>query len=429
MVAVISGVALFMLAQVALNHFNEEVTEEFAIVSTHHDLNFEVHYMRNSMFEENPIPQNFNFLMSFTDYILVNDSFRVSVSQPTNIYYDFAATKRLVVVSSDAGDNVIVFEQSTILDEGSGQSHGTRVQISGMGTLYEDASFALSPRDYIFWYRQFAEYHQQQMIREDIMGLGGGRSLSAELRIDFSYNIHMPEINHRESSSRGFVIPLDSEVYNLVASGTPSNENRVLLSRTEATPAANAPPVFVFVAGVLICLAALVWSVVMFIKDDDEGESQIMQILKKYSDNLVMTDSAIDFSNSNTVEVKDFKEMLKLSAWLTKPIIYCAESLDVDFMLAAEDFTYVYSVASKGEKTPAKKMAERELIFETEPEESNELEEQSLPIEFEEHLKKKREGELYIPRRARQEADEEDTEYQSDILITRKSRFGYSKLI
>ena len=451
-VTVISAAALFMLAQIAINHFNADSDEDFATVVTHHDLSFQVHYVNNNMFEENPIPQNFNFLMSFTDYILVNDRFNISVGQATNIYYDFTVYKRLVVTSPDSGDNLIVFEQSSILDEGNGQSHGTHVQISSTGDfLDENNGFAVSPRDYIFWYRQFTEYHQQQMNRENVSGLSTGRNLSAELRIDFLYNIHLPEFNHRESSTRGFVIPLGEEIYNLTASGSPTNESRLSLANN-----ASAPPVFAFVSGVLICLAALVWSFIMFIKDDkNEGIYQKSQIIKKYSDNLVIANSSIDLSNSTIVTVRDFKEMLKLSAWLNKPIIYCIETSDADFVLAAEDFTYIYNISPKQQILPIEKTIEvNEAEYEI-YEEYKEAEIQTPPIEFEKHLKKKRENEsnrntpIWMQRVGAAEGNtfeaEENTfedifieeaaptswnvENSANVMRAKKSRFGYSKLI
>ena len=464
MVACISVVALLMLAQVAINQLNNEVIEEFAAINTHHDLKFQVHYVQNNMFEENPIPQDFNFLMSFTDYILVTDSFNISISKPTNIYYDFLATKRLVVTSPDAGYNVVVFEQSTILDESSGQSHGTNIQISGAGGfLDESTGFSISPRDYIFWYRQFTEYHQRQMIREDVMGLGGGRNLSAELRVDFSYNIHLPEINHRESSTRGFNIPLGNEIYNLTASGNPSNESRVLLSQADISPA-NAPPIFVFVVGVLICLAALIWSFMMFMKEEDQ-KVQKTQIPKKYSDNLIITNSPVDISSSIIVTVKDFKEMLKLSTWLSKPIIYYPDSTDADFILPSDGFTYVFSIATIAEVEPETENEESNLALTFENETPVMPEVQTQAIEFEAHLKRKREDEpdRYIPKRARRaevlslapdgilkdaeipinilntkpepqpdvfsfEEAEEDID-EEPINVRKRSRFAYSKLM
>jgi len=132
----------------------------------------------------------------------------------------------------------------------------------------------------------------------------------------------------------------------------------------------------------------------MFIKDD--AESQKSQIMKKYNDNLVVTNTAVDLSGLTTIEVGDFKEMLKLSTWLNKPIIYCTNSPDADFVIAADGFAYTHSIITNFEGLP---LIEEVEEIEDSPAFVTEVESQA--IHFDEHLKKENDLDQYIPKRAR----------------------------
>jgi len=455
-VTVISAAALFMFIQIAINHVNGSSNSATATIN--HDLNFNVHYINNNMFDENPIPSNFNFLMSFTDHILINDRFGLSINQASNIYYDFTTYKRLVVTAADSG--LTVFEQSTVLDEGSGHDYGTHIQISNTGNfLDENAGFAISPTNYFSWYEQFTNYHQHQMIIGNPADLGEDRKFYAEIHIDFLYNIFLPEFNHRESSTRGIIIPLSNEVYNITTSGEPSREINVSQSGNESI-LSGITSVVVFAIGSLTCLSALIWSFVMFIKNDDgNGKLKKKQIIKKHSANLIAIDRPVDLSNKSTATVKDFREMVKLSTWLNKPIIY-TDARDTDFVLVTEDLTYIYNT-DQAELETIEPAPNFEEIIEAEDYEETPVQ----LIEFEEHLKKKRDNKpnqsaplwmqrvdntprVDIPKIDTPRIDvpmvEEEEVFEDfedntqnhwnagnsgNVARTRRSRFGYSKLI
>jgi len=355
-----------MSALSAVTYVDGQTDEALASININHNLSFNVYYLENDMFEDNPVPINFNFLMSFTDYILINDSLMVTVSEPMEIRYDFNVVKRLAITSLDASSiagEAIVFEQSAILAQGSGQDYSTFVQISShLGLENAEDGIAVFPREHINQYMHFVEYHLQQMIREDVMALGG-RNFGAELHVDFVYNIHLPSINHRESSVRSISIPLSGEVYDLAASGDTFIERIITLPRQDYVSGhEEAPPVLVYVAGVLAGLAGLTWSVLMFIKalgEKAEGKAEYEreQIIKKYSDNIIVAHNPVDFSDKTVVVLKEFKEMLKLSMWFNRPIIYCKGLRGVDFVIVDEAFVYVHNIGLKVKREQGKQNA------------------------------------------------------------------------
>jgi len=173
--------------------------------------------------------------------------------------------------------------------------------------------------------------------------------------------LQFPGINHRESSARSISIPLSSEVFSLAASGEAFSERTVTLPRSYASNSYEAGegqdlPITVYIAGILVGLAGLVWSIMMFAKSFGEktvgkAEYEKEQIIKKYSDNIVVAHNPIDFSDKTAVVLKDFKEMLKLSMLFNRPIIYCKGLQSVDFVLVDDALAYVYNVGLDQPKT------------------------------------------------------------------------------
>ena len=348
-IAIFCGLVFFVMASSAFSFpSNIQAIEETATVNTNHVVAFNVFYVENNLFEENPVPQTLDFLMSFTNYIQIQDYFNVSVDVPTAVNYDFEVIKRFKLTYPHAQrGELVVFKQEEILAYGSGRNESSSNNI------------IISPRDYINLYRDIREYHLQQIIREDVTGLGD-RNLNASLYVEFSYVTHLPSINERVFSSRSINIPLSNEVYNLEVDGSDFTTNTFTIFAGSTSVATERWPLWVYVLGALGSLAVFGWAVAGLINGPNNDKRE--QIIGKYEDNIVMVYKPLNLSNYEILEVKDFKEMLKLSTWYNRPILFCAESGD-NFVFIAEDFAFIYNVEDQELPPPDQTEPEYETEF------------------------------------------------------------------
>ena len=127
-------------------YFRESETVTF---SGRHHLDFRVFYLENNFFEDNPVPRNLDFLMSYTDFIEIESMFVVSSSYETDINYSRHAEKRLIIRHLGSVAGSFVFEQIIQMTPTIG------------------ATFTIFPKDYINIYFEFVEDQIRQMYAED----------------------------------------------------------------------------------------------------------------------------------------------------------------------------------------------------------------------------------------------------------------------
>ena len=332
------AIAVMVIIAIIFVTSNMGSTISTPTASARHNLSFQVFYLDNEMFSENPISPHKDFLISYTDYIQVHNGLTVNFSEETNVQYTYNVTKRLVV--RPLGSDRIVFEDVFVLSDSSGQVRTNRMTIGSLGsngsngtTVEVNGSYILEPKIHIETYRAFIRDQAQQMYNENVIaqGLSG---FTADLLIDFTYTIYAPDLGINERLTSGYRMPLTTEIYSLSTTGVSSFE----AVSEDSGLSISLPVAIIFV----LTFGALVLGLLYFIREMKNVTSHLPteaeRILRKYDREIVHYNNSIDISRYNLMEPQSFDELLKLSINLSKQIMCYKGENYVEFVVIFDDF-------------------------------------------------------------------------------------------
>ena len=303
-----------------------------------HDLDFRVFYFHSNIFDESPVPQNLNFLMSYTDYIEIENSFLASFSREVDIHYSYVAEKRFVIrhiTSADANLSPIVFEEVFILSEVEGNVISNFISFS---ELY----YRVTPRQHIDRYFEFVDNINRQIAEQGIFPQGP-RGFSAELWIDFTHKVEAPEIDFLQTSTRGYRIALTTEVYAFTITGGPQNfDFSVNLAINENEVSFLLMSLLIFI--LILCISGIVYSFKILKYDDNSSKNEANIILSKYSKEIVIYKSPVSKMASKFIYVDNFEELLKLAISVDKLIMCYRNDSLTQFSVIVEGFASVHEI-------------------------------------------------------------------------------------
>ena len=334
--------ALTVVATIHLfAYFRADVT---VTASGRQNLAFRVFYLENNIFGENPIPQHLGFLMSYTDYIEVDNSFSASFSKEVDIYYNYSAEKRLIIRHVESGDanlNRIVFEERFPLSSASGEVTANRIHFRMEDDDSPGGMYRIFPKEHIRTYLHFVEDQARQMEAENVIAQGL-RGFSAELWVDFTYTIQVPEFGLNETLTHGYRLSLSTEVYSFVVTGVPNFEweGNLATQYTQIT----LPMVVLFVVVFASCVLGLLYSIKMLMADSNKQRRKANDILKKYSHEIVVYDRPVDLTQYTPMVVQEFSEMLKLAINLNKHIMCYRDETRTEFVTIVDDYACLYVI-------------------------------------------------------------------------------------
>lgn len=337
LIIIISSLVMLLIIAIGINYWFSYRRNMYVEAAGRADVGFRVFYMENDFFTENPIPLNLHFLMSFTDFIEVDSSFSARFSEEVQVHYNYTSIKRVVIrymATVDGNLNPIVFEKVYDLSE----SEGT---VTSSSMDFPRNTYVVFPRRYIDYYLDFVELQSLQMEAENIIARGM-RGFSAELFIDFTYDIYVQEWDMRETVTQGYRISLSSEVYSFVVTGNPTFNQLVNLA---VPPAPITLPVAVsFVALFAFSSYGLFSGIKKLRVDPNEKRQEVYDIIRKYSNEIVISADAPVLSRYSVLRVSCFEELLKLAVNLNKHIMCYHDDEHAEFALIVGSYAYFYSV-------------------------------------------------------------------------------------
>jgi len=335
-----------VLSFVAIYHYVQSFNAPDATlhVLARNNTGYSVHYVDNDIFGNGARPANQNYLVSFTDYIEFENSFRADFSQEVEVAYQYSALAVLMIKyqkGSDDNINPVVYEEKFTLSEISG--HVKRKQISFNGrddNTQPGGVYRIDPKSYIDIYRRFVKEQREQMYRENVL-TGGALNFSAELKVDFSLHISDNDSLIDETLTRGFLIPLTNEVFSVSETGTSSLETSV--------------PVREFkMPGFWLIIPLVLWFVVNILgichgirqltMEKDAQRREVKRILKTYSDEIIISLIPIDLSGYKAMPVFQFRDLLKLAMNMNKCILCFHNEEKAEFCVVADGYVYCYNI-------------------------------------------------------------------------------------
>jgi len=305
-------------------------------------LDFRVFYLENEFFDENPIPQHLNFLISYTDYIEVDNSFTANFSEDMDIYYSYRAEKRLVIQYNVNNLNHIVFEKVYPLSEISGVIRANALAFDTGDDGSPSGTYTIYPKDYIELYQGFIEEHISKMETENTIAQGL-RNFSAELFISFAHSIYAPYFDLDETLQQSYQFSLSAEIYSFEITGesTFEWENDAPSQVAEI----SLPIIISFIAVFALSVLGLLYSIREWMADPNPYRQKVNNIMQKYSSEIVVYDKPVDLRQYTPIAVQDFPELLKLAINLNKHIMCYKDKTHAEFVTIVDGYACTYRIS------------------------------------------------------------------------------------
>ena len=337
------AVILLILVIIAMVFARSYFHEDYIITASgRQHLDFRVFYLENRIFDENPMPRHLEFLMSYTDFIEVDSSFTASFSEEMDIFYSYRTEKRFVIRNMGTADlHRLVFEEVFLLSETSGQVTASQIIFGIENDGRPGGRYIIFPKEHIDLYFDFVEDQAQQMETEGVIAQGL-RGFTAELLIDFTYTIRVPEFELNETITHGYRLPLTTEIYSLLVTGTPNFEWQTNIAIQEAN--ITVPMVILFVIAFSLSLFGLLYNIKNLMADPNELKREVDTILKKYTHEIVIYDKPASFTSHIQRNVYDFSDLLKLAINLNKHIMCYRDETHTEFVVIVGEFACIYAI-------------------------------------------------------------------------------------
>ena len=309
-------------------------------VAGKNDVSYKVVYLENQIFDDSVRPKGTHDLLSYTDYIEVNNSFTADFSEKADVSYSYTAKETFFIKhqkTADNNTNPVVYERETILSQLSGNVESESVLWNGESPNEPGGVYIINFDQHIKIYRDFIENHQEMMDTRDF-SIDKNVQFTAEVLVDFTYNIQSEGMN--QTFTRGVMIPISLEVFLPEFSGTQNFDVSVEISgKTES------PEIIVLI---ILCVwyAANIFGICFGLKklvsNKNDKRHEVDVLLKKYSDEIVKSEIPPDLSEYKIIPVTEFKELLKTVLSTNNHIIYYGDRDKADFYVLADGFAYAY---------------------------------------------------------------------------------------
>ena len=335
-------VIIFALVFLVAHLRDDDVVE----VSGRTEVDFRVFYLDNEFFPDGPIPHRLHFLMSFTDYIEVDSRFAIQLDEETEIIYSYYATQNLVIRymgTMDGISNPVVFEYSVPLSSTHGSVFGDGFSFSAMNGDWLGGTYTIFPKDYTDFYLDFV-YEQRHLMQQENVIAEGLRGFSAELLIDFIYTITLPEWGITEMATEGYRLSLSTEVFTLRTTGNSSSSFNRPIILNDPPPQITLPMIIIFVTAAALSIYGLIRGIGNLYADPNEHRQKALTILKKYSNEIVVSDVEPQLSQYQLMPVGDFSDLLRLAINLSKHIMCYHNDTMAEFVVIVEDSAYCYKI-------------------------------------------------------------------------------------
>ncbi|MCL1974740.1 MAG: DUF5305 domain-containing protein [Firmicutes bacterium] len=313
------------------------------------EIDFSVYYIENEVFGSGAMPSGLNYLMSFTDYIEIKNSFSAQLSQEAEIICKYTASETLVIRQkvSDGNNNPVVCENKISLANINKTATGKSLSFKDADSAAEAGGVhVVDLKKHIGIYNKFVREQKEQYTiahKEDV-ATEKALAFSAELLVDFTYNIQVTEIGLNETLSRGYLIPLSNEVYDLEVTGTPGFDVAVTVNEFEMPGFWGTLLLFLWFSGNVL---GICYGIKQLTQEKNECRREVKRIFKKYMSEIIVSAHSVDISEYKMIAVPRFQELLKLAVNLGKHILCFYDEQKAEFCVIVDGYAYCWNVSNE----------------------------------------------------------------------------------
>jgi len=303
---------------------------------------YDIVYLDNDIFSDEVRPQGTYDLLSYTDYIELNNSFSAEFSEESDTSYWYTAKETFIIKhqrTSDNNTNPIVYSKETILSELAGSVKGESMHFGGENENTPGGLYVVDFDEHIKLYEDFINQHQRMLDTRDF-NIDKNVHFTAELLIEFTYDIKSGGIS--QAVTRGVRFPISLEVYLPEFTGNQSFSSSVETGRINRNLTA------LTIVKLCLWLAANIFGIYFGIRKLLSYKSKQIReadkILNKYSDEIIMSEIPLDLSAFKIIPVPQFKELLKLAITINKHILCYNNNDKVDFCVCVDGYAYRFGI-------------------------------------------------------------------------------------
>ena len=108
-------------------------------------------------------------------------------------------------------------------------------------------------------------------------------------------------------------------------------------------------------------IAALTLALRELFKDKDDYRREVNKILRRFSDEVVVANEGVEFDYPSSL-VADFKQLIKFSQNLSKPIVYIEKPDRAQFYILCDNVVYKYEIKKPELNTVEEKKPEAKTL-------------------------------------------------------------------
>lgn len=290
-------------------------------VNEKNEINYSVYLLENEYIEQVFLGMNENYLYSYTDYISIVNNYSALFTEELKAEYRYKAIITLIARharSQTASTNPEILNKSYTIENESDYFNNK---------LSLEHTYEIN----LNVYKEEAEKFAETL---DI-------PVSAEIRVDFIYDLIGEDDRFRSNYIRSMTIPLSDEVFQISLSDNKEKVNDYSVSNdTLFTVGFYANTALIILCYVIIFLAIKVARAA-----ESLYKETINKYLRTYDDVIINTSSPLDFDKYEMLMIDEFKELLDLANNTSSPIMFYENNQGGLFYVFTDNMVYMHIVS------------------------------------------------------------------------------------
>lgn len=288
-----------------------KVEKETYKYSNNYNLDYSVNMKDNKFINELVLPKNQTYISDLINSLNMSLKYNYNSSKDTVIDYNYSIDTIIKASYSQNGENYEIWNKKENIKTVENQKCNQNININ------ENVNI------------DYEKYHKEVKDFKQTMGMTIDAYLYIELTVNTTTNINGENVNNKYVSD--FSITLGDKIAKVDGKTSDSNDYKVS-SNIVVEKDVNVPIVIlncILLIGSIYVLYLIKYKTRVSYNIRNEYRLELNRILKSCQDKIVIVKNKVEVEQENTIDVKEFGELIKLSEELYKPILYWS-ALDQD---------------------------------------------------------------------------------------------------
>lgn len=269
-----------------------------------YNLDYKVNIKQNNFIPEESLPKNQTYVADLVKSLDMNINYQYNSSVDTNVKYDYKIDAIIGASYTKDGNSYDVWNKTYNLKEVNNQESNQNININ------ENINV------------DYQKYHQEVKDFKQTMGMTLDAYLYIKLTVNTTTQVNGQDVDNQYVSN--FSITVGDKIAK-VDGKTSDTTGDYIVDKTTVKKEVN-------IWSIIINIVVLGLSIyiIYYIKYKtktaysvrNDFKLELNRILKSCQDRIVVVKNKVELEQENTIDVRDFGELIKLSEELFKPILY-----------------------------------------------------------------------------------------------------------